>query len=236
MQSRYLLYIVVLAVSLVDCLAQVPDSVQRNLQLPVIQQDTLPKDSLSEPAPLHPNDPLAISDTTKIDSVKAKKPGFVRRFFKSDYPNPKKALYASLVFPAGGQIYNRRWWKAPIVWGGYAALIYAVDWNTSLYKRFKTAYKQAVNGEPHEFIPNGFDAADLKRRRGQLDKRRQSAYVGILVLHIIQTAEAFVDCHLKTFDVSDDLSFKFKPSLEQTFASQYPALGLGVAFSFGRAK
>jgi hypothetical protein len=216
------------------CLAQVPDSVRHDIQLPVIQQDTVPRDTVVEPPLLHPNDPLALADTAQIDSVKVKRRGFIHRFFKSDYPNPNKALYASLVFPAGGQIYNRRWWKAPIVWGGYAALIYSVDWNTSRYKRLREAYILAANGKPHEFQQVGYDKGDLRRLRDQFDKRRQLSYIGILILHIFQTAEAFVDCHLKTFDVSDDLSFQFKPSLEQSFASQYPAMGVGVAFTFGK--
>lgn len=234
MKNKLILSTILVFIALATSICQVPDSIRKILQPPVFQQDTIPKDSLAEPIPLNPNDPLAISDTTKNDSVKIRKHGFLHRFFKSDYPNPNKALYASLVFPAGGQIYNRRWWKAPIIWGGYAALIYAVDYNTSRYKRLKTAYIQSVNNEPHEFEPLGYDSGDLKRLRDQFDKSRQLSYVGILLLHIVQTAEAFVDCHLKTFDVSDDLSFRFKPSLEQSFASQYPTLGVGVAFSIGR--
>ncbi len=234
MKNKLSISLIIFLTGLAPCFAQVPDSIAKLFQVPVIQQDTIKLDSVGQPVPLNPNDPLTTVDSTTADTLKTKKPGFIPRFFKSDYPNPNKALYASLVFPAGGQLYNRRWWKAPIVWGGYAALIYAVDWNTSRYKRLKTAYIQAANGLPHEFEPLGYDKGDLKRLRDQFDKRRQLSYIGILILHIFQTAEAFVDCHLRTFDVSDDLSFHFKPSLEQSFASQYPALGVGVAFSIGR--
>ncbi len=233
MKNKLFLSLIIVLLALTHCKAQAPDSVATTFQLPAVQQDTIPTDSLSETAPLNPNDPLALADTTKIDAVKVERRGFVHRFFKSDYPNPNKALYASLVFPAGGQIYNRRWWKAPIVWGGYAALIYSVDWNTNRYKRLKNAYELSVKGKPHEFEPLGYDNGDLRRLRDQFDKRRQLSYIGIFILHIFQTAEAFVDCHLKTFDVSDDLSFHFKPSLEQSYASQYPAMGVGVAFTFG---
>jgi Family of unknown function (DUF5683) len=228
MNLKLFLSSIFVAMGLATCVAQLPDTIRYVPPTAILKIDSLPADSakIAIDSTVSPAAPLVIADSASV-----KKQGFLRRFFKSDYPNPNKALYASLVFPAGGQIYNRRWWKAPIVWGGYAALIYSVDWNTSRYKRLKTAYKQAVNNEPHEFEPLGYDAGDLKRLRDQFDKRRQSSYIGILILHIVQTAEAFVDCHLKTFDVSDDLSFKFKPSLEQSFASQYPAVGVGVAFS-----
>ncbi|MCF8245344.1 MAG: hypothetical protein K9J46_09330 [Saprospiraceae bacterium] len=224
-----ILYTVLLAMAgMGECLAQVPDSVQEVLQLPVVQQDTLPTDSL-----------LIVADTTifsdslpSLDTLPPKKRRFLYRTFKADYPNPNKALYLSLAFPGGGQLYNKRWWKAPIVWGGYAALIYSAKYNTGIYKRLRDAYIDAQQGLEHEF-PN-LDAGDLKRLRDQYDKNKQLSYIGMFGLHIIQAAEAFVDSHLKTFDVSDDLSFRIKPSMEPSLASEYPALGFGVAFSFGK--
>jgi Family of unknown function (DUF5683) len=214
-------------IGLGQCLAQVPDSIRRAMQPPVFQQDTLPVDSL-----------MAVADTTATlplptDSVPLKKQGLFHRVFKSDYPNPNKALYLSLAFPAGGQLYNRRWWKAPIVWGGYVGLIYAARHNTRQYKRLQKAYLAEIHNELHEFT-GIYDKGDLKRYRDQFDKNKQLSYIGMFGLHLLQTAEAFVDCHLKTFDVSDDLSLHFKPSLEPSFASQYPVMGMGLAFSFGK--
>ena len=114
----------------------------------------------------------------------------------------------------------------------YAALIYSAKYNTGIYKRLRTAYIDAVQGREHEFPQ--LDAGDIKRLRDQFDKNKQLSYIGMFGLHIIQAAEAFVDCHLKTFDVSDDISFRFKPSMEPNLASEYPVLGVGVAFSFGK--
>ena len=114
------------------------------------------------------------------------------------------------------------------------ALIYSVKFNTSRYKRLKVAYIAEVNHLPHEFSALGYDAGDLKQLRDGFDKNKQLSYIGIFALHLVAAAEAFVDCHLKTFDVSDDLSLHIKPSLEPSFASQFPAMGVGVAFSFGK--
>jgi hypothetical protein len=224
MKNKFFLSSIFVFLVLAQCLAQVPDSVRNTLQAPVFQQDTLPTDSL-----------IVSADTTQVvDSLVPKKRNFLYRTFKEDYPNPNKALYLSLMFPAGGQIYNKRWWKVPIVWGGYAALIYAAKYNTGLYKRLKVAYLKERQGMEHEFSNTNLDAGDLKRLRDDYDKKKQLSYIGMFGLTIIQSAEAFVDCHLKTFDVSDDLSLRFKPSFEPSFASNLPAMGVGVAFCFGK--
>ncbi|MCU0346213.1 MAG: DUF5683 domain-containing protein, partial [Saprospiraceae bacterium] len=106
-------------------------------------------------------------------------------------------------------------------------------YNTSRYKLLKKAYLAELRNEPHELEPLGYNAGDLKRLRDKFDKDRQLSYIGIFVLHLLQSAEAFVDCHLKTFDVSEDLSFRLKPALDYSPASQYPTLGLGLAFTLG---
>lgn len=227
MKNKLFLSSILFFSALANCIAQVPDSIRYVPPTAVFKIDTLQVDSAKLAA--------AIDTTTlpSTDSLTPKKKGFLYRTLKADYPNPNKALYLSLVVPAGGQLYNKRWWKAPIVWGGYAALIYAVDYNTSRYKRLQTAYLAELRKEAHEFS-GIYDAGDLKRLRDGFDKNKQLSYIGIFVLHIIQSAEAFVDCHLKTFDVSDDLSLRIKPSMQPVVASQYPALGLGVAFNLSR--
>lgn len=234
MKNKFILSSIFLLVVLAQCVAQVPDSVRASM--PVFQGDTIPA-KLPVADTLPPKIALDSLQTDSVgtvfsDSISPKKHGFLYRTFKSDYPNPNKALYFSLIIPGGGQLYNKRWWKAPIVWGGYAALIYAAKYNTKGYKLFRDAYIDAVNGREHDF-PN-LDAGDLKRRRDKFDKNKQLSYIGMFGLYIVQAAEAFVDCHLKTFDVSDDLSLRFKPSMEPTYASAYPVLGLGMAFTFSK--
>ncbi len=224
MKNKLIFSAVFVCLALAQCLAQISDSVQIGTQPPVFQRDTVPSaviDSIK-------ND-TAIA---KTDSISPKKKGFLYRTFKTDYPNPNKALYLSLAFPAGGQLYNKRWWKAPIVWGGYAALIYSVNYNSYWYKQFRDAYRKKQLGLEQPYPQ--YNAGDLKRIRDQFDKNKQLSYIGIFGLHIIQSAEAFVDCHLKTFDVSDDLSLRFKPSLVPSYAAAYPVMGFGVSLSLGK--
>jgi hypothetical protein len=240
MKNKLFFFFLFVASVLGQTFGQVPDSVRAWMQPPVFQQDTIPSDSLALLPMADTIPPAAALDTLRADSASTaiadslapKKHGFLYRTFKSDYPNPNKALYLSLVFPGGGQLYNKRWWKAPIVWGGYAALIYSARYNTKWYRIFREEYLVAVNGGERKYPQ--FNAGDVKRLRDQFDKRKQLSYIGMLGLHIVQAAEAFVDCHLKTFDVSDDLSLRLKPSFEPTLASASPVLGLGLALSFGK--
>ena len=174
----------------------------------------------------------AIANLPPTDSLSTakKKKGFIKNIFsKEDYPNPKKALYLSLALPGGGQIYNKRWWKLPFVYGGYAALIYAVDFNTKGYRTFRDVYIAQLAGEEHQFSSTGLDEGDFRRLRDGYDKNRQLSYIGIVALHIIQTAEAFVDCHLKTFDVSDDLSMKVGPKVN-ILGDGSTSMGIGLRF------
>lgn len=197
--------------------AQQPDSVK-------FQNLSFGKDSLV----------MDVGDT-QVDTTggETKKRSFVYRLFKEDYPNPNKALFLSLAIPGGGQFYNKRWWKVPIVYAGYAALIYSAQYNRSNYRDLRDAviaeYEQE---EPiHKFSHLNLSVNDLERLRDQFDKRKQLSYIGLFALHLVQTAEAFVDCHLKTFDVSDDLSMKIGPSLQPVPQPYGLAPGLGISFS-----
>ena len=200
-------------------IGQVPDS------LPNLQEvEILPGDSsiIEDTA-----DELSLA----TDSVQVKKRGFIGRIFKEDYPNPNKALYMALAIPGAGQIYNKRWWKLPLVYGAYTGLILAVDFNTKNYRLYRDAYIAELNDEPHPFSNTSLDADDLRTIRDGYDKNKQLSYIGIFALHLVQAAEAFVDCHLKTFDVSDDLSIQVNPSIEPTPFSG-PVTGVGISFVF----
>jgi hypothetical protein len=196
---------------------------------------------LQKEAPIPFGSSLEIVDTTDSQAsltedstatpTKKKRFAFVKNIFsKADYPNPKKALYLSLAIPGAGQNYNKRWWKLPFVYGGYAALIYAVDYNTKGYKNFRDVYIAELADQEHQYTHLGLNANDFRRLRDRYDKNRQLSYIGIFALHIIQTAEAFVDCHLKSFDVSDDLSMQVGPKMGMT-GDGSSFVGVGLRFS-----
>lgn len=120
--------------------------------------------------------------------------------------NPKKALFLSLVVPGAGQIYNRSWWKVPIVYGGYAGLIYSTNFNKSRYDRFKTAYAQRLNNEEDEFKDKILSPRTLLSFRDRYFKRYQQSIIGLVAFHIVQSLDAYVDAHLHEFDVNEDLT------------------------------
>ncbi|MEK7255423.1 MAG: DUF5683 domain-containing protein [Bacteroidota bacterium] len=219
--KRFFLVFCLFSIGCNIAFCQVPDSINQP-QIPAIQQDSLPADTTKLAA--EPQIP---------DSTQTKKPGFFHRLFKQDYPNPNKALYLALAIPGAGQAYNKRWWKMPLVYGAYGGLIYAINYNSGWYRRFRDAYKAEVNGHEHEFSGIGYRADDLKQLRDSFDKNKQLSYIGIVAVHLVMSAEAFVDCHLKTFDVSDDLSLKLKlkPAWERLPSGETWA-GVGLSFQF----
>ncbi len=153
-------------------------------------------------------------------------------FFKRNYPDPKKALFMSYVLPGSGQIYNKRWWKLPIVYGAFGGLIYAISFNTSRYNRFSTALDLKRNDEMHEFSGTRLDNENaLQTLRDQYDRNRQLSWIGLVFVYALTGIDAFVDAHLKSFDVSEDLSLKIKPAVEPSPFQTLPAVGVGLRFS-----
>lgn len=132
----------------------------------------------------------------------------------------KKATTLSLICPGAGQIYNKSYWRAPIVIGGLATMIYVVDWNNRGFQRFKTAYHLCVDYERNpDKYPNGsadefrgrYPASFLKNLR---DSNRRNRDLSILLtagIYAFQAIDAHVDAHLKDFDISDNLTVKLQP-------------------------
>lgn len=154
-------------------------------------------------------------------------------FLSKDYPKPKTAAYLSLALPGAGQMYNKRWWKVPLVYGAIGGMVYYIDYNQGWYKRFRTAYQQKLNDETTEFAGLAIDnTRSLRLLRDRYDKNTQLAYIGLVVVYALQSVEAFVDAHLKTFNVDEDLSLQLKPSLQMDALSGQPNLGVGVVLVF----
>ncbi len=134
---------------------------------------------------------------------------------------PGQALKWALI-PGGGQVYNRAWWKVPIVYGGLIGAIGVADFNTTNYRRFVRALEAECFGpniaedctpQTHEFTGLVNGTAALRNLRDRFDRDRQNAYLFIFVAYLLQGIEAYSDAHLKSFDVSDDLSLRLQPNL-----------------------
>jgi len=153
-----------------------------------------------------------VEDSVKQKNKLAVKLGnFTKKVFAKDFPNPRKALIFGLIVPGAGQAYNRSFWKVPIVLGAIGTTVYLIDDNRTNYFIFRDVYKERVNteGENTDVFAAAYPQdSQLKTIRDQLRKDYELSWIALVGVGILSAAEAFVDCHLKSFDISEDLSFK----------------------------
>ena len=148
-----------------------------------------------------------------------------KEFQESEFPQPKQVMLKSLMVPGWGQAANKQIWKIPIVYGMLGGLI----WNSvRLTKRFHDFRAAAFNaqvegtemddmrfGPTPDFLQGDFSDRFLTGRRDELRNNRDLMYILIGVAYGLNVLDAYVTAHMKTFNVSDDLSANasFKPSL-----------------------
>ena len=181
--------------------------------------------------------PIDTTQVTAIDSteVEKEKGKFFKRIMDKTYPNPLRAAALSFVLPGSGQIYNKKWWKAPIVYGGLGVAGFLIIDNTNKYKDFKEAYLFRVDGDADTVdpYPNASEAT-LLSIRNSYDKRRQQSYVGFFAIWFLNSLDAFVDAHLVSFDVDEDLSLVLKPT--GNFDTANASIGIQISFQPKRVK
>lgn len=156
-------------------------------------------------------------------------------------PNPDKSLWYALTFPGLGQIYNRKYWKLPIIYGGALGVVYAITWNGNKYADYKRAYIEVTDANPNtnyhlEVIPTGYPESSAETYvRNRMNTYRNYRDISIVVgvaLYALTVIDAYVDAQLADFDVSPELSMKVRPSLEQQPMSNQPAVGCAVRLNF----
>lgn len=164
----------------------------------------------------------------------------------NDVSDVKRATTLACVLPGAGQIYNKSYWKVPFVVGGFASMIYCVDWNNRGYQRFKKAYSlraeydkqlEEYNKNPtgkDEPVPRDefrgrYQANYLKNLRDNYRRNRDLCLIITAGVYVLQIIDAHVDAHLKEYDISDDLSMSLEPQFDYTYV---PAQG-GNRATFG---
>ena len=154
-------------------------------------------------------------------------------------PDPKKALWLAIVIPGGGQIYNRKYWKLPLVYGGFLGCIYAMTWNNTMYRDYSQAYIDIMDSDENtksyeNFIPAKYDVEANKQRLQDVFKRKKNYYrrfrdlsmfcmIGVYALSII---DAYVDAEMSSFDITRDLTMKVHPTVIHEKYSAMRASGL----------
>jgi len=172
-------------------------------------------------------------DSLEIDSLKIKKK-ITKDSRIYDPLAPSKAAFYSAIFPGVGQIYNKKYWKAPIVWAALAIPVYYYQINNSDYKRYRNAYKLRKYGLVDEFTVNGVEIVStqtLETAQEQLRENRDLSLLSGIILYILQIVEASVNAHLMQFNTDDNLTIRpqmiFDPIRIET-----PSVGLSFKYNF----
>ncbi len=168
--------------------------------------------------------------------------------------NVKKATTLSMICPGAGQIYNGSYWKAPIVIGGFASMIYVVDWNNRGYQRFRTAYNLRVAYDnalkeynaatdktgltkptPTDEFRGRYNADYLKNLKNSYRRNRDLSIIITAGVYLLNVIDAHVDAHLKDYDISDNLSMDVTPHIGNVYTAQSGGVntyGLGININF----
>ena len=160
-------------------------------------------------------------------------------------PNPTKATWLALVIPGGGQIYNRKYWKLPIFYCGFAGCAYALTWNSKMYKDYSTAYKDAMNGNMQsssitDLLPPGYKISEtqlkelLRKRKDTYRRYRDLSIFAFIGVYLLSVIDAYVDAELSNFDITPDLSMKVEPAVidNRINNSSNRSVGLQCSFRF----
>lgn len=143
--------------------------------------------------------------------------------------SPRKATIYSAILPGLGQAYNKKYWKIPVIYAGFGAIVYYIDWNNDNYNFNKTAYQHLVDSDPET---NDFEKIEaiqyydlnnpthfnnfkdgLKKRQDFYRRNRDLLIIGMVAFYGLNVVDASVDAHLFDFDISDDLTMQWQPSM-----------------------
>lgn len=216
-----------------------------------VRQDTIPAmqevDSTFIAPPLIVPEMDTIATSVVItDSVPAKK----KRDWNTWRPNPKRAMWLAIVLPGAGQIYNRKYWKLPIFYGGFVGCLYALSWNGQMYHDYSQAYVDLMDNDPNTQSYNNFlhlgttinesNKAHyqeiFRKRKDRYRKWRDLSVFALIGVYALSVIDAYVDASLSEFDISDDLSLRVAPTIINDQSSRNPvkssAIGVGCSLSF----
>lgn len=132
------------------------------------------------------------------------------------------------IIPGYGQIYNRKYWKLPIVYGGFLGCAYAISWNGTMYSDYKKAYRDIIDNDPTtnsfmDILPEGYTIESLggmsqytktlQTKQNTYRRYRDLSIVITVALYAITLVDAYVDAQLFDFDISPDLTMHVMPAL-----------------------
>jgi hypothetical protein len=164
-----------------------------------------------------------------IDTLKQEEP--VKKELQEDVHSPKKATIYSAILPGLGQAYNKKYWKIPLIYIGFGTIGYFIDWNNDNYQLFKTGYKHLTDDDPEtqDYLKieavrrNNYDLSNpnqfnnlktaMTKQQDYYRRNRDLLVISFLGFYGINILDASVDAHLMDFDISDDLTLNWQPSM-----------------------
>ena len=194
---------------------------------------------------------LTAQDSSNLAKLnQSLKPVKKKRDWSTWHPEAKRAMWMALVLPGAGQIYNRKYWKLPIIYGGFVGCAYAITWNNQMYHDYSQAYLDIMDDDPNTQSYNQFlhlgatiDESNIERYkeifRKRKDKFRRWRDMGVFVMigvYAFSVIDAYVDASLSEFDISDDLTLRVEPTVLNDKRTNNPfksaSLGLQCSLRF----
>jgi hypothetical protein len=212
-------------------------------------------DSLNHlsPAQLGEEEAITADSTTAIatrlaqaDSLQQVQADSVTRHHHRDWatwkPSPKRALWLALVIPGAGQIYNRKYWKLPIIYGGFVGCAYAMRWNNMMYHDYSQAYLDIMDDDPNtqsynQFLHLGTQITSenmsrwqevFRKRKDRYRRWRDLSFFVMVGVYAVSVIDAYVDASLSEFDISPNLSMNVMPAVFSTSTGAFSAKGNAI--------
>lgn len=228
-------------IALLMLLAVQPTAAQEDIADEASLAYTLPDSALTENTYREIDATLAIKGDLAPESKDAPK---VMKLRKAD---PIKATWLAIIIPGGGQIYNRKYWKLPIVYGGFVGCLYAYNWNGQMYKDYRQAYLDIMDSNPNtdsykDFFRPGynFDANKeyltnvFKKRKDRYRRWRDMSIFAFIGVYAVSVIDAYVDAQLSSFDITEDINLTIEPQRirggSESLNEDYYGLNFNISF------
>lgn len=140
----------------------------------------------------------------------------------------RSATVRSALVPGWGQIYNKKYWKAPIVWAGIGTCVYFIDDNLKSVKLYRSSLAAETDNDPATVNSTGFTSSQLSNFLDTYTRWRDLAFMSCGIVYLLNIVDAHVDAHLFHFDVDENLSFQWQPAL--LIGARAPGLSMRLQF------
>jgi hypothetical protein len=190
-------------------------------EFPIAADSVLLQQGQTPVPDIHLTVPSGMTDSLAAQAVQVIK---TRRMHRS--PDPTRALWLALVIPGAGQIYNHKYWKLPIIYGGFMGCAYALSWNNMMLRDYSQAYLDIMDSDPNtksyeKMLPLNYRIEGredqfkeiFKNKKNYFRKYRDMSIFAFIGVYVVSVIDAYVDAELSSFDISEDLSLQVVPAV-----------------------